>query len=358
MNGVTVAVITGSAGLIGSEAARHFSATGLDVIGIDNDLRASFFGPAASTAANQASLVADLGSGYRHEHVDVRDREAIASIFARAGRSVALVVHAAAQPSHDWAASDPFTDFDVNATGTLNVLEAVRTHSPDAVVIHLSTNKVYGDAPNKLPLAEADTRVDLEPDHPWFDGVPEDMPVDRALHSLFGASKVAADVLVQEYGRSFGIRTACFRCGTVTGPRQAAAEAHGFLAYVMRCAMTGTEYVVHGYGGKQVRDALHAADLVAALDEFFASPSCGAVYNLGGGRTSNLSVLEALDLAGDITGRPVRWRYDERARPGDHRWWITSNARFRTDHPAWDVRADAETIMREIHDHNAGLWVR
>ena len=291
---MSIAVITGSSGLIGSEAAIYFGDLGLDVVGIDNDMRQVFFGPEASTSWNQARVQEALGDRYVHLDVDIRDRDGILALFREYGQSVELVIHTAAQPSHDWAAREPFIDFDINAVGTANLLEAVRLHSDEATFIFTSTNKVYGDRPNSLPLVELETRWEIEPGHTYGNGIREDMSIDACLHSLFGASKVAADVLVQEYGRYFGLRTACFRGGTLTGPRHSAAELHGFLAYVMRCVMTGTHYTVYGYKGKQVRDAIHSLDLISAFHEFFRAPRVGEVYNIGGGRFSNASVLEAI----------------------------------------------------------------
>jgi CDP-paratose 2-epimerase len=353
---VSVAVITGSGGLIGSEAARQFSARGLEVVGVDNDLRARFFGPDASTAPNRRRLEADLGAAYRHADLDVRDRDGVERLFADLGRDVALVVHSAAQPSHDWAAREPFTDFDVNAVGTLNLLEATRLHAPDAVFVFCSTNKVYGDRPNALPLVEHDTRFDLPPGHPYAAGIVEDMPIDTCLHSLFGVSKLAADVLVQEYGRYFGLRSACFRGGTLTGPAHAAAELHGFLGYVMRCTMSGRPYTVFGFRGKQVRDVIHAADLVRAFGCFFDGPRVGEVYNLGGGRHANASVLEAIALAAEVAGRELEWTYRDEARRGDHIWWIGSNARFEAHYPAWRLTYDVRAILEEMRAVNADRW--
>jgi CDP-paratose 2-epimerase len=255
---VSVAVITGSSGLIGSEAAIYFGALGLDVVGIDNDMRRVFFGADASTDWNRRRVQETLGKKYVHHDLDIRDRDAILSMFRRYGSAIELVIHTAAQPSHDWAAREPLVDFDINAVGTLNLLEAVRLHADQATFIFTSTNKVYGDRPNSLPLRELETRWEIDPEHTYWNGIREDMSIDDCLHSIFGASKVAADVLVQEYGRYYGLRTACFRGGTLTGPRHSAAELHGFLAYVMRCVMTGTPYTVYGYKGKQVRDAIHS----------------------------------------------------------------------------------------------------
>jgi CDP-paratose 2-epimerase len=353
---VSVALVTGSAGLIGSEAVRHFAGLGMDVVGIDNDMRARFFGPEASTAWNVARLTSELGDAYSHHDVDIRDREALAAIFSRYGRDIAVVIHTAAQPSHDWAVRDPYTDFDINAVGTLNVLQNVREHCLDAPVIHCSTNKVYGDRPNSLPLVELDTRWEIEPGHPYEQGIREDMPIDACLHSVFGASKVAADVMVQEYGRYFGMRTACFRGGTLTGPAHAATELHGFLAYVMRCNMERRTYKIFGYRGKMVRDAIHSHDVVAAFEAFFRDPRSAAVYNLGGGRHSNCSHLEAFALAQEITGIEMITEYQDANRVGDHQWWIGSNAAFQADYPDWKQVYDVPMILQEIHAANVDRW--
>jgi CDP-paratose 2-epimerase len=351
-----VVVVTGSGGLVGGEATRYFARFGYDVVGIDNDMRSTFFGREASTAWNVEQLRHELGPGYRHRDVDVRERDAILELFSRFGEEIVLVIHAAAQPSHDWAAKDPFTDFDVNAGGTLNLLEATRRHAPAAAFIFCSTNKVYGDRPNRLPFRELDRRYEIDPAHPYARGVGEDMSVDACLHSLFGASKLAADVLVQEYGRYFEMRTACFRGGTLTGPGHSATELHGFLAYVMRCIMTGTPYTVHGYKGKQVRDAIHSSDLIRAFHRFFEQPRIAEVYNIGGGRFSNCSVLEAIDLAEETAGRRLEWSYSDRNRTGDHIWWVGDNGRFQEHYPGWELEYDVPRILREIHEANRERW--
>lgn len=346
---MSIAIVTGSGGLVGSETARLFLEKGLTVVGIDNDMRGTFFGPEASTRW-QTDLL-ETRTGYTHHAADIRDAPAIGAIFARFGRDIAAVVHCAAQPSHDWAANDPVADFTINANGTQTLLEATRKHAPDAVFVFVSTNKVYGDRPNHLPLIELETRFELSPDHPWAErGFPEDMPIDACLHSLFGASKVAADVLVQEYGRYFGMRTACFRGGCLTGPGHSGAQLHGFLAYLMRCAVTNRPYTVFGYKGKQVRDNIHVRDVAEAFWAFFQRPSSGAVFNLGGGRHSNCSMQEAIAMAEALTGRPMDISYAEDNRTGDHIWWISDVGKFQALYPEWHYRHDIQSLMADIHD--------
>lgn len=355
---MSVVVVTGSAGLIGSEAAAFYAELGFDVVGIDNDMRRVFFGDAASTAWNRERLQARYPMRYRHHDVDIRDAGAVDAILASHAGSVALVVHTAAQPSHDWAARDPHTDFSVNATGTLNLLEATRRHAAEAPFIFTSTNKVYGDTPNQLPLVELAERWELDPLHPWQAGIPEAMSIDQTTHSVFGASKVAADVLVQEYGRYFGLRTACFRGGCLTGPNHSGTALHGFLAYLMRCAATGTRYTVYGYGGKQVRDNIHSADLIAAFHAFHQAPRVAEVYNMGGGRFSHCSMREAIALCEQITGRPLDWCYAEANRVGDHIWWVSDVGKFRAHYPEWAPRYDVPAILREMYEVNAERWER
>jgi len=353
---MAVAVITGSCGLIGFESALHFGGAGMSVAGVDNDMRAVFFGPEASTRENRRRLEQRLRSGYEHHTLDIRDREAVLQLFRRYGSEVSLVVHTAAQPSHDWAAREPYTDFDINAVGTLNLLEATRLHAPEAVFIFTSTNKVYGDRPNTLALVEHDRRWELESDDAWYDGIDESMSIDACLHSLFGASKVAADVLVQEYGRLFDVRTTCFRGGTLTGPNHAATELHGFLAYVVRCAMARTPYTVFGHKGKQVRDVIHSRDLIACFEAVFREPRVAQVYNIGGGRHSNVSVLEAIDLVQEVTGEELDWTYSGTARVGDHIWWISNNARFVSHYPGWSQIYDIRAIAEELVEFNRERW--
>lgn len=350
------AIITGSGGLVGSESVRHFVGAGYDVIGIDNDMRAQFFGATASTQSVTDALADEFGE-FRPLDVDIRDAEQVDAIFGQHAKQLSIVVHTAAQPSHDWAASDPITDFTVNANGTLNLLQATRRHAPDATFVNMSTNKVYGDLPNELPLVELQARLELPETHPWWRGIDTSMSIDRSTHSLFGVSKAAGDLLTQEYGRYFGMPTVCFRGGCLTGPNHAGAQLHGFLSYLMRCTMTGAPYTVFGYGGKQVRDNLHSADLVAAFAAFHKAPRPAAVYNIGGGRVSNCSMVEAIALCEQIAGRELDWTLSEDARVGDHRWWISDLEEFRRDYPEWMPQYDVPSILQEIHDANVGRWV-
>jgi CDP-paratose 2-epimerase len=352
-----IAIVTGSGGLIGSESVRHFVEAGYDVIGLENDMRARFFGSSASTAHTTERLLRTLGDSFRSLEIDIRDQEGVDRVFAGCSGSLELVIHTAAQPSHDWAASDPQTDFTVNAQGTLNVLEATRRHSPSATFVFCSTNKVYGDLPNHLPLVDVGTRLELPPDHRYFGGIDTSMSIDGSTHSLFGVSKAAADLLVQEYGRYFGMPTVCFRGGCLTGPNHAGTRLHGFLSYLMRCTMTGEPYTVYGYGGKQVRDNIHSADLVAAFEAFHRAPRPAAVYNIGGGRKSNCSMLEAIEQCERIAGHELEWHLSDENRIGDHRWWISDLDPFKADHPDWEITYDIETVLREIHEQNADLWL-
>lgn len=350
---MSVAVVTGAAGLIGSEAVRFLAGKGLTVVGIDNDMRKYFFGEDGSTDWNRVRLEQEV-PGYTHVSADIRDHVAMDALFGRYGRDVALVVHAAAQPSHDWAAREPVTDFSVNATGTLVLLEAVRAHCPDAVFIFTSTNKVYGDTPNRLPLAEGGTRWEVAADHPYAEhGIDESMNIDQTLHSVFGASKVAADIMVQEYGRYFGMKTACFRGGCLTGPAHSGAELHGFLAYLVKCGISGRPYTVYGYKAKQVRDNIHSHDLVEAFWRFFEAPRSGEVYNIGGGRYANCSMLEAIALVQEMTGRELSWTYSDQNRSGDHMWWISDIRRFMEHYPGWGIEYDLRRTLQEMVDAQA-----
>jgi CDP-paratose 2-epimerase len=347
---MSVVIVTGSAGLIGAEACRFFHAKGLDVVGVDNDMRRYFFGDGASTSWARAELERSLPR-YSHVELDIRDSQGVDALFARYGTAVAAVIHTAAQPSHDWAAREPEVDFSINANGTLAMLEAVRKHCPAAPFIHCSTNKVYGDTPNFLPLVEQDKRWELDPAHPWArNGIDETMSIDASTHSLFGVSKVAGDLLVQEYGRYFGMKTAVFRGGCLTGPGHSGAALHGFLSYLVKCAVTGDHYTVLGYKGKQVRDNIHSHDLVNAFWHVVQNPRSAAVYNMGGSRHSNCSMLEAIDICQELTGKPMNWSYSDQNRIGDHIWWISDVSRFKADYPQWDFTYDIRRILVEIHD--------
>jgi CDP-paratose 2-epimerase len=350
------AIVTGSGGLIGSESVRRFIEAGWDIVGIENDMRARFFGEEASTA----HVTEELREGYpefRSLDLDIRDAEGVNRAFADLAGSLDAVIHTAAQPSHDWAAREPQTDFGVNALGTLNLLEATREHAPDAPFIFCSTNKVYGDTPNHLPLEELEKRLELPESHPFHKGIDTSMSIDRSTHSLFGVSKAAADLLVQEYGRYFEMPTVCFRGGCLTGPQHAGAQLHGFLAYLMKCTVTGTPYTVFGYGGKQVRDNIHSADLVACFQSFQRAPRAGAVYNMGGGRRSNCSMLEAIDVCERISGRELQWELSDENRIGDHRWWISDVSDFASDYPDWRPRYGIDEILQEMYEQNVERWM-
>ncbi len=353
---MSIVIVTGSAGLIGSEATRHFAKQGLTVVGIDNDMRQEFFGQEASTLWQQKQLKAELGESYVHVDGDIRDDSMIDKLFAKYGKEIQLIVHTAAQPSHDWAARDPKKDFTVNANGTLNLLEATRQFCPDAVFIFTSTNKVYGDTPNRLPLIEKELRWEIDPTHQFNNGITEEMSIDSCMHSLFGASKVAADILVQEYGKYFDMKTASFRGGCLTGPNHSGTQLHGFLAYLMKCTMTGTPYKVFGYKGKQVRDNIHSYDLIQAFDHFFKSPRCGEVYNIGGSRFSHCSMLEAIQISEEISGRKLDYSYEDDNRMGDHIWYVSDVSKFQAHYPKWSLTKDVRTILTEIYQFNTSRW--
>jgi CDP-paratose 2-epimerase len=354
---MSVVIITGSAGLIGSEASSFFGSLGMHVVGIDNDMRKFFFGEEASTAWNRKRLEAE-NKNYEHFDVDIRDYAEIEAIFKHFGKDISLIVHTAAQPSHDWAASDPFSDFSVNANGTLNLLQATRVFCPDSPFIFTSTNKVYGDLPNSLPLVELEKRWEIDPAHRYHGGISEDMSIDNSKHSLFGASKVAADVLVQEYGRYFDMKTVSFRGGCLTGPSHSGTQLHGFLAYLMKCTVTGKPYTIFGYKGKQVRDNIHSADLISAFYEFYKAPGSGQIYNIGGGRESNCSMLEAIDFCQQISGKELNHSYQEDNRSGDHIWYISDLSKFKKDYPNWSIVRDVPQILTEIHDKNIEKWAQ
>ncbi len=345
-----IALITGATGLIGSAACDFFHEKGLQIVGIDNDMRKEFFGDEASTIWNQKFLE-DTIPGYQHYAYDIRSESQMEEVFSKYGADLKVIIHAAAQPSHDWAAKDPIKDFTVNANGTLVLLEKARKHCPDAVFIYLSTNKVYGDTPNYLPLVEEGTRWELDASHSYAaKGIDETMSLDNTTHSLFGVSKAAADLLVQEYGRYFGMKTACFRGGCLTGSAHSGTELHGFLSYIMICTMKKTPYTVFGYKGKQVRDNIHSYDLVNSLYHFYLNPGVAKVYNMGGSRHSNCSMLEAIEMCEQFTGNKLDWNYEEQNRIGDHIWWISDVSRFKSDYPDWEFKFDIEKIFSEIHD--------
>jgi len=346
-----VAIVTGSSGLIGGESVEFFAGKFDLVIGIDNNMRSYFFGKEGSTDWNKVRL-AEKYSNFKPEQVDIRQYEALEPIFKTYGKDIALIVHAAAQPSHDWAAKEPLTDFGVNATGTINLLELTRLHCPEAVFIFTSTNKVYGDTPNFLPLVEHEKRWEVDKGHPYFaEGIDENMSIDQSKHSVFGASKVAADVMVQEYGKYFGMKTGVFRGGCLTGPNHSGAQLHGFLAYLMKCAISGQHYTIFGYQGKQVRDNIHSYDLVNMFWHFYQNPRQGEVYNAGGSRYANCSMLEAIDWCQKISGNKMNYSYAENNRIGDHIWYISDVGKFKSHYPEWGYKFNLEQTLVEMHDN-------
>lgn len=342
------AIVTGCGGLIGAECVRALTREGYSTVGIDNDMRAYFFGAEASTRWSVDAL--KQNPDFTYISADIRDMTAMERVFRERAGEIDLVIHTAAQPSHDWAAREPLTDFSVNATGTLNLLELTRLHAPESVFIFTSTNKVYGDTPNELPLIENDTRWEVEESHPYFEyGIDESMSIDQSRHSIFGAGKVAADVMVQEYGRYFGMKTGVFRGGCLTGPGHSGAELHGFLSYLMKCIVTGKEYRIFGYRGKQVRDNIHSADLVSAFLEFSRAPRVGEVYNMGGSRHSNCSMAEAILICEELAGKKANITYLEENRIGDHIWWISDVRRFQQHYPGWKYQYNISALMEEIY---------
>jgi CDP-paratose 2-epimerase len=339
-------LVTGSSGLIGSEVVDYFCRRGWDVHGIDNNMRADFFGPAGDTRWNQKRLLA-THPRFRHHELDIQDRSRVEGLVGELRPT--MIVHAAAQPSHDLAASRPFDDFDVNAGGTLNVLEATRRLCPEAVFVQMSTNKVYGDAPNEIPLVERGTRWEYA-DPRYANGIPEDFRIDRSKHSLFGASKLAADVMVQEYGRYFGMKTCCLRGGCLTGPNHSGVELHGFLSYLIKCNVNRRLYKVYGYKGKQVRDNIHSWDVAAFIDAFYENPGSGEVYNIGGGRANSISILEAFSKIEELSGQKMQYEYVDKNREGDHICYISDLSKMRTHYPSWDISKDLDSIFTEIYE--------
>jgi CDP-paratose 2-epimerase len=338
-------VVTGAGGLIGSEVCSYFARAGWTVHGIENNGRAEFFGPAGDTTWNRRRLEAELPRFVHHE-LDIRDRQAVLAAIAELRPDA--IVHTAAQPSHDLAARIPFDDFDVNAVGTLNLLEATRRSAPEAVFVHMSTNKVYGDAPNELPLVELDSRWDYRQPEDWG-GIREDMRVDQSKHSLFGASKLASDVMVQEYARYFDLSACCLRGGCLTGPNHSGVELHGFLSYLLKCNLAGTLYRVYGYKGKQVRDNIHSLDVARLIEMYIEAPRPGEVYNLGGGRDNSCSILEAFQLAEAVSGRESIWEYEDQNREGDHICYISDLSKIRSHYPQWSITKSLGDIFDELH---------
>jgi CDP-paratose 2-epimerase len=339
-------LVTGSNGLIGSEMVSHFHMIDWEVHGVDNNMRADFFGPGGDTRWNQKRLIEKF-SNFNHHELDIRDRQEVLSIIEKLRPDA--IIHTAAQPSHDLAAQRPFDDFDVNANGTLNLLEAARRYCPESPFVHLSTNKVYGDAPNRIKLKEFRTRWDYD-DPAYQGGIPEDFPIDQSKHSLFGASKVAGDIMVQEYGRYFGMPTCCLRGGCLTGPSHSGVELHGFLSYLVKVNITGGIYHVYGYKGKQVRDNIHSYDVARFAEEFIRSPRSGEVYNCGGGRENSCSILEAFQRVESITNKPMNWDYVEKAREGDHICYISDLGKMRQHYPNWEITKSLDDIFEEIVD--------
>lgn len=351
-------LITGAGGLIGSEAVDFFTRQGLDVVGVDNFMRGYFFGAGASTEWRVHELERRF-KNFRHIDLDIRDQEGMARLVADLASDLKYVLHAAAQPSHDWAAKEPMTDFAVNAQGTLYLLEALRRSAPEAAFAFLSTNKVYGDAPNGLPLVEGATRWEIDAGHPYHaKGIDETLTVDQSTHSVFGVSKLSADIMVQEYGRYFGMNTVAFRGGCLTGSGHSGTELHGFLAYLMQCTTTQKPYRVFGYGGKQVRDNIHSSDLVNAVWQFFQKPRSGVVYNIGGSRFSNCSMLEAIEICQEISGNHLDWTYEAENRIGDHIWWISDISRFKADYPDYELTFGIRDILEEMHDNGRSRWLK
>ncbi len=341
-------IITGSAGLIGNESVEFFHNKGYQIVGIDNDMRAYFFGKNASTSW-LTDLQKEKLQNFNYYDIDIRDYQKLEKIFKEYAGEIKGVIHTAAQPSHDWAAKEPLTDFGINANGTLNLLELTRQYCEDAVFIYTSTNKVYGDTPNYLPLTELEYRWEVEKNHPFSEfGIDEQMSIDDSKHSLFGASKLAADVMVQEYGKYFGMKTVSFRGGCLTGPAHNGAELHGFLAYLVECAVMNKAYTVFGYKGKQVRDNIHSKDLIQAFWSFFQNPRFGEVYNIGGSRFSNISMLEAIRMIEEIAGYKLKYSISNQARIGDHIWYVSDVRKFQSHYPEWKYTYDIRKILTEM----------
>jgi len=351
-----VIIVTGSGGLVGGEACRYYLEKGYTVVGVDNNMRSQFFGEDGSTK-NEYELDLQSNKNYEHWQADIRDFEAMQSVCKHFGKNVVAIIHTAAQPSHDLAASFPLTDYSINSTGTINLLEACRLHCFQAAFIFTSTNKVYGDLPNTLELYESTTRFGTF-NSKYFNGIDESMSIDQSTHSLYGASKVSADIMVQEYGRYFKMNTAVFRGGCLTGPKHKGVELHGFLSYLIKCVMYNKPYTIYGHGGKQVRDIIHCSDLIKAFDLYIQNPSRpGAVYNIGGGSDSNCSILEAISMIEEISGKKLHYTFSDTPRIGDHKWWISDISKFRSDYPTFSIKRGIKTIIQEMVDYEASILV-
>ncbi len=347
-----ICIVTGSTGLIGFETVKFFINKKFKVIGIDNDLRKFFFGKTGSTIKNKKELTKNF-KNYDHRNIDIRNKKKIFHLFKSYKNQIKVIIHCAAQPSHDWAYKNPFLDFDINTISTFNLLNLTKEFSPNARFIFMSTNKVYGDNSNKFNFIEKKYRYELDKTHRYYKGIDESLSVDSCIHSFFGASKLSADLLVQEYGRNFGLKTVCFRGGCLTGPNHAGAELHGFLSYLVKTVLAKKVYKIYGYKGKQVRDNLHSSDLVRAFWEYYKKPISGAVYNIGGSRKSNCSILEALNLTEKYSGIKAKLKYVKKNRTGDHIWWISNNKKFMNDYPKWKVEHNVKKIIKEmISKHN------
>ena len=350
MNKKPICLITGSTGLVGSETANFFSKKNFDIIGIDNNFRKLFFGKSASTEKIKKNL--NKNKNYKHFNLDIRNFKKLFKIFSKYNKRIKLIVHCAAQPSHDWAYQNPMLDFDINAKSTFNLLELTKSFCPKSVFIFISTNKVYGDNPNKFSYLEKKNRYELKRNNKYYKGIDENLKLDGCIHSFFGSAKLSADILVQEYGNNFGIKTVCFRGGCLTGSSHRGAELHGFLSYLVKTALSKKVYKIFGFKGKQVRDNLHSSDLVKAFWEFYKKPRIGKVYNIGGSRKSNCSILEAINIIEKFTNLKVDFKLIDKPRTGDHKWWITNNSKFKKDYPNWKQNYDVKKIIKELIENN------
>jgi len=347
---MSIALITGSTGLVGSEAVNLFCDKGFHVIGIDNNLREFFFGKHGSTSWLKTKLI-KRNYNFQNQNIDIRNYNKLKKLFKKYKKQISVIVHCAAQPSHDYGKKFPFLDFNINATGTLNLLELTREFSPDAPFIFMSTNKVYGDSPNRLKILEQKTRWELKKNDPFFKGINENLSIDNSIHSFFGVSKTYADLIVQEYGKNIGLKTVCFRAGCITGPNHSGASLHGFLSYLVKESLTKKKYTLIGYKGKQVRDNLHSSDLVNCFWEFFKKPKYGEIYNIGGSRYSNCSVIEALNLVENITGIDIKKKFITKPRVGDHMWYISDTSKFKKHFPNWKQKYNTKKIIEELIEY-------